>query len=112
MKALLLLALATSAHGACLKHDRWTGYDKNLHLTAGSFIGAGVTAQTGNALLGAAAGAGVGALKEAYDSRGNGTCSVQDFAVTALGAAFGAYGSKWLLTHQAGKTSLTYSTEF
>lgn len=108
----LLLVLATSANAKCLTNDRWVGYDKVQHVTVGLFIGAGVTAQTGDPLKGFAAGTAVGALKELADARGSGTCSLQDFAVTAIGAAAGAYGSAWILSHSQGKTSLTYRSTF
>jgi len=86
--ALLLLLIATGAHA-----DSWTGQDKTLHFAAGAAIGAAVTIATGDERMGMLAGAGVGLVKEIYDSRHRDrhTPSTKDFAVTALGAVVGSY---------------------
>jgi uncharacterized protein YfiM (DUF2279 family) len=90
MKRLLAISalLASSAHA-----DTWTGPDKTLHFVGGAAIGASVTLYTGNPRDGLLAGVGVGLAKEVYDSRhkDSHTPSAKDFAVTALGAAVGAY---------------------
>lgn len=113
MKTLLLaLVLATSANAKCITNDRWTGPDKNLHLAAGLFAGAGAMAQTQDPFKGFLFGTAVGALKEVVDSRGSGTCSLQDFAATAVGAAVGAYGGSWLIGYSAGRAFINYNAEF
>lgn len=93
------LVIATPlTHAKCIGNDAWRGPDKTKHFAVGVAMGsAGVLAfnEPHKAFLFAA---GVGLAKEAYDSRGRGTCSLQDFAVTALGAAAGAYGTAWIVT--------------
>jgi uncharacterized protein YfiM (DUF2279 family) len=90
MKRLLAISalLASSAHA-----DSWTGQDKTLHFVGGAAIGASVTIATGNERMGMLAGAGVGLVKEIYDSRHRDrhTPSGKDFAVTVLGAVVGSY---------------------
>lgn len=46
------------------------------------------------------AGAAAGAAKELLDSTGSGQCSLQDLAVTLLGAAIGAAGSHVIVSPQ------------
>lgn len=115
MKKLLIVAAVALSFGAqakCLTRDKWTGADKNLHLAAGVFIGSGVSVQFRDPLKGFAAGVAIGALKELSDSSGGGTCSLQDFAVTAIGAAIGAYGSAWMIAPTRGGVTVSYSTTF
>lgn len=116
MKKLLIFAAVALSFGAqakCLTRDKWSGTDKNMHFVAGAFAGAGATAQFRDPLKGFAAGAAIGALKELSDSRGGGrTCSLQDFAVTAIGAAVGAYGSAWMIAPTRGGVNVSYSTTF
>lgn len=99
----LLLAVAAACligpvSAGCITNDSWRGPDKTHHFAVGVAMGsAGVLVfkDPNRAFL---AGALVGALKEAYDAQGHGTCSFQDLAVTALGAAAGAYGTAWIVT--------------
>lgn len=115
MKKLLIVAAISLSFGAqskCLTRDKWSGTDKNMHFVAGAFAGAGATAQFRDPLKGFAAGVAIGALKELSDSRGGGTCSLQDFAVTAIGAAVGAYGGAWLIAPTRGGMTVSYSTTF
>jgi putative lipoprotein len=101
MRTSVILAAAIvcgSAHAKCISNDAWTGPDKTKHFAVGVALGsAGVLAfnEPHKAFL---VGAGIGLAKELYDRRGGGTCSAQDFAVTALGAAAGAYGTAWIVT--------------
>lgn len=103
MKPALALAVAAAcllgnAQARCITNDSWTGPDKAKHFAVGAALGsAGVLAfnKPRQAFIFAAS---VGLAKELYDSRGNGTCSAQDFAMTALGAAAGAYGTAWIVT--------------
>ena len=95
----LALSVAVSAAGAkCIANDAWTGPDKVKHFGAGAAAGAAGTLVFKDARKGLLLGVAVGAAKEVYDTRGHGTCSLQDFAVTALGAAAGAYGTAWIVT--------------
>jgi uncharacterized protein YfiM (DUF2279 family) len=94
----LMLATSGIASARCITNDSWTGVDKNKHLAVGAAIGSVATLvfkDADNAFL---TGVAVGLAKEIYDSRGHGTCSAQDFAVTALGAAAGAYGTAWIIS--------------
>ena len=92
-KILITVLLATALPAmACTGRDAWRGPDKNKHFVVGVALGSGGTLVFKDAHKGFLLGTTVGALKEVYDSRGHGTCSFQDFAVTALGAAAGAYG--------------------
>lgn len=102
MKKFLIAAsivLSTSAFaGACTTHDAWTGPDKNRHFVAGAAIGSVTTLVFKEPKYGFIAGTLAGAFIEIRDARGAGVCSYQDFAVTALGAAAGAYGTAWIIT--------------
>jgi len=66
--------------------------DKRKHLIAGIGIGVTVTWGTNKPEYGFGAGCAAGALKEAYDSQGNGTVELADFGYTCLGAG----GASWL----------------
>ena len=83
---------------ACTTNDAWTGQDKTKHFIVGAAIASSGTLVFKNPNYGFIAGVGIGLAKEIYDTRGHGTCSFQDFAVTALGAAAGAYGTAWIIT--------------
>ncbi len=109
--ALALSLLTVHESRACTARDSWAGHDKTMHLAAGAAIGAGVTLYSRDPLIGTLAGTGVGLLKELRDSRGHGHCSLQDAVVTALGAAAGAYGTRWALSRSGGTTWLTYRIE-
>lgn len=93
----VLLAICIPV-SACTTRDSWTGMDKNKHLVGGVILGSAGTLVFKSPEKGLLFGAAVGLAKEAYDSRGHGTCSLQDFTVTALGAAAGAYGTAWIVT--------------
>jgi uncharacterized protein YfiM (DUF2279 family) len=105
---ILALVLVTSAHA-----DEWTGADKSKHFMAGAAVAGSVTAITGKPWQGFAAGAIVGALKEASDWRSAGhTVSGKDFAVTALGAAAAAYTGGLIITYRQGHTGVAIQREF
>ena len=95
---LLFLCLSSVSFGQCTSHDSWTGQDKAKHLAVGAVIGAAGTLVFKKPEYGFLAGTVAGLGKELYDRKGHGTCSAQDFAVTALGAAAGAYGTAWIVT--------------
>ncbi|MCE2910223.1 MAG: hypothetical protein LW712_15500 [Burkholderiaceae bacterium] len=122
MRARLTMALAAAlaldaapVAAACTARDAWRGPDKAMHFAAGAGIAAAVTLQQRNAWAGFAAGVAAGALKEVYDRDRpeRHTCSVQDFAVTAAGAAAGAYGARWALAvGPRGQVAAFYRTQF
>ena len=85
-----LLTAGPALAAPCTAKDAWTGRDKALHLKAGLAIGAAGTLVFDSPRTGMLLGVGAGLAKEVYDRRGGGTCSLQDFAVTAVGAAAGA----------------------
>ena len=96
--AVAAACLLGTAQARCIANDKWLGPDKVKHFAVGVAIGSAgvfVFKKPRDAFI---AGALVGAAKEVYDARGRGTCSAQDFAVTALGAAAGAYGTAWVIT--------------
>lgn len=98
-----MLGGLSAAAMACTSKDAWTGRDKRVHFGIGAAIGAAGTLATENPHIGFALGAAAGAAKELRDRRGHGTCSFQDFAATALGAAAGSYGAAWIiLPHNKG----------
>ncbi len=116
MKQLAAIALAFvfgTAQAKCLTHDSWTGPDKVKHLAAGFAIGSAGTLVFKDAGTGFLIGAAAGVLIETQ-----GVCSLQDAAVTALGAAAGAYGTAWLVLptlDKAGKPDglqVVYSKAF
>lgn len=112
--ALLLLGIFTAAPAAakCMTRDAWRGDDKTDHAVSGATIAMAATLHTGSAWEGFLWGVGVGALKEAIDSTGMGTCSVQDFAVTAIGAGVGAGGGRLLLSLRRDSVAITYRSTF
>lgn len=103
---------ALDAFAGCITSDRWRGQDKALHFMGGAAIATAVTVHTRDPWTGFYAGVAAGAAKELLDSRGSGTCSLQDFAVTAAGAALGASTGNWILMRSQGRTTLAYVTEF
>lgn len=104
--------IAAPAEARCTTSDRWSGPDKLDHLAAGATIAIAVTLQTGSRWTGFAAGAAVGAAKELLDAGAGGTCSLQDFAVTAAAAAVGAQLGGWMFTYRAGRVGVAWSTGF
>lgn len=92
------LLIAGTVNAACITNDAWTGPDKNRHFVAGAAIGSVTTLVFKEPKYGFIAGTLAGAFIEIRDARGAGVCSYQDFAVTALGAAAGAYGTAWIVT--------------
>ena len=103
----LLLAFAcVSAHA-----DSWTGYDKKLHLGAGLVISGFITLHTKDPTTGFYAGVIAGGVKELVDATGVGEPSFKDFAVTALGAAIGAYTGGLIVSRVQGTTVIAYSTK-
>lgn len=98
LSAVAAACLIGPASAGCITNDSWRGPDKVGHFAVGVAVGSAGTLifkSPRNAFL---AGLAVGALKEAYDTRSGGTCTLQDFAMTALGAAAGAYGTAWVIT--------------
>lgn len=111
--ALALAVLAGHSHARCIANDAWTGRDKDMHLKAGLAIGAGVTLITRDPRYGFWAGTAAGALAELKDARTPGhVCSLQDFAVTAAGAAAGAYGVGWFLVPQKHGVQVAFAKTF
>ena len=114
LAALSLMAFAfAAAAGPCTTHDKWTGPDKAKHFAAGAVIGSATTLVFKDANIGFAVGAGVGLLKELKDRRSPAhSCSAQDFVVTSLGAAVGAYGTGWIIAPQRGGAMVGYVGKF
>ena len=95
----LTIALAaTAASAGCTASDSWKGPDKTKHAITGAVVGSVGTLVFKDAKNGFLAGVAVAAAKEAYDATGKGTCSFQDFAVTAGAAYAAAYGTAWIIT--------------
>lgn len=90
--------------------DNWTGPDKVDHALGGAFIGATVTAATGQAWKGCAAATAVGLAKEIADAqnRAKHTPSFKDFAVTAAAGCLAAKGTSLLV----GPGVIVYRKEF
>ena len=107
---LALTLLATSAQA----QDKWIARDKFAHLVVGTAIGGAGTFVFDDARVGFALGCGVGVLKELNDKRHPdiNTASWKDAAVTCLGAGLGAGGMRWMLTRQAGVTTVSYAVGF
>lgn len=87
----------------CTVSDAWKGPDKTKHIIVGSTIGAGTTLVTKEPLYGVVTTVVVAGLKEAYDRRGYGTCSLQDFVVTIAAGTAAAYGVNWFIVPRMGK---------
>lgn len=106
------LAAPLPAEAGCTTRDAWRGPDKEQHAGAGFFIGLAATFQTRDPWAGPALAAAVGAAKEAIDTKTGGTCSLQDFAVTAAAGLIGAQLGGLAIVHLQGKTLITYRTSF
>ena len=109
--AALIAGLAIPA-SACTARDSWRGPDKTQHAAIGAGISWIGTLHTGSPWQGFAWGVAAGAVKEALDATGAGTCSLQDFAVTALGAGVGAALGGVYVYHYRGTTVVAWSTRF
>lgn len=98
--SIALAACAASASAVpCTSVDKWTGQDKTKHFAVGVAAGSMGTLAFNDPHKAFAFGVALSAAKEVYDRRSPAhTCSFQDFAVTALGAAAGAYGTAWIVT--------------
>lgn len=109
----LALLLPFAAHAGCRSNDSWHGQDKVFHLGMGTAVATAMTVQTRDPWKGFAWGVGVGAAKEVFDLK-VGQCTLQDFAVTAVGAGIGAMTGKWALRLDPdGKgAAVVYRTEF
>lgn len=110
--ACVLLLTAWDAQAGCTRRDSWKGPDKRDHALIGAAISGAATLHTGDPWQGFLWGVGIGLLKEAADSGGLGTCSLQDFAVTAAGAAIGAGGGRLMLQLNRDGGGLLYVTRF
>lgn len=108
----LLCALCLDASAGCRANDRWHGDDKAQHLMAGAGIAWFATLHTADPWKGFAWGAGVGLAKEMVDAAGLGDCSLQDFAVTAIGAGIAAYTGGLVVTRVQGRTLVAYARNF
>jgi len=99
------LLLATSAMaGRCRANDSWHGEDKQMHFGMGMAISGITTLHTADPWRGFRYGVYAGAGKELLDAVGLGDCSAQDFAVTVLGSAIGAYTGGLIVTRVQGRT--------
>ena len=109
---LCLSVFSLSSFAKCTASDSWRGPDKVAHFYGGAAIGAAVTMATDKPVYGFLAGSSVALAKELIDSKGRGNCSFQDFAVTALGAAAGAYGTAWLILPKKDGVFVGYAKSF
>lgn len=109
--AAVLAAAPVLAAAGCTTRDRWQGSDKDAHAVAGLVIGTAATLHFRSRWAGFATGAAVGVLKELGDTQGS-SCSLQDAAITALGAALGAQLGGFALRYSHGRASLAWSTDF
>lgn len=112
--ALLMAISFPAAAGPCNANDAWTGRDKTLHFAAGAAIGSAGTLAFKDPHKGFLLGTGVGLLKEVYDRQhpDQHQCSLQDFVVTAAGAAAGAYGTAWFIAPRKDGVVLGYVGTF
>lgn len=106
--ALSLALAATAASAGCTASDSWKGPDKTKHAVAGAVVGSVGTLVFKEPKYGFWAGVAVAAAKEAYDASGKGTCSFQDFAVTAGAAYAAAYGTAWIITPKYVGVSVSF----
>lgn len=104
--------VAPAAAAPCIANDAWTGPDKVRHFVAGAAIGSAGTLAFKDPHAGFWLGTAAGLFIEVRDARGAGTCSFQDFAVTAAGAAAGAYGTAWFIAPRKGGVVLGYVGTF
>lgn len=110
--AALLCALCLDASAGCRANDRWRGDDKKMHALAGGGISFIATLHTADPWQGFLWGASAGLAKEAIDATGQGDCSLQDFAVTAIAAGVAAYTGGLVVTRVQGRTLVAYTTSF
>ncbi len=97
----------------CTVHDTWRGQDKVKHVLVGAAIGSAGTMLFDRPAAGVALGAGAGLARELFDlAHPPSTCSFQDFAATALGAALGAYGTAWVVLPRRHSLAVGYSRRF
>lgn len=106
------LLSAASVQARCITNDRWTGPDKVQHLAIGAGISWVGTLHTKDPMKGFYWGAAAGIAKELLDADGSGTCSLQDAAVTVVGAAIGAYTGGLVVTYLKGRVTVAYATSF
>lgn len=92
------LGVASASNGKCISNDAWIGADKNKHMVAGAVVGSMATLVFKDKWAGVATGVAVALAKELHDVKGKGTCSFQDFAVTALAATAASYGTIYIIT--------------
>lgn len=123
-KLVLAVALAACALSAqafrvengqfygCKLNDTWSGPDKTKHIAVGAGVGAAVTYASKEPLYGVAATVILAASKEAWDRRGHGTCSYQDFAVTVAAGAAASYGVRWFILPRKDGVTVTYNMRF
>lgn len=96
----------------CKLNDAWKGPDKTKHVLAGAAVGSSVTLMTERPEYGVLATAVIAAGKEAWDRRGHGTCSFQDFSVTLGAGIASSYGVKWLVLPVKNGVVVSYSIKF
>lgn len=97
----------------CIGTDSWRGADKVDHAAVGFTIGMMGSLATESRWAGFAMGVVAGAAKELNDRRTRtGQCSLQDFAITAAGAAAGAWGSGFLLVPKRNGVTVAYVRGF
>lgn len=109
----LVLAVSSSAHAVnCTTHDLWTGDDKNLHFAAGVVIAAAGSVYYDDPRKGFYLGTATGVAKEVYDAFDARECSLQDLAVTAAGAAAGAWLGHIYITRIRGRSVVGYVGQF
>ena len=105
----LLVVCCSPTQAKCIANDRWRGHDKQLHAGFGAAAGTVGTLYFNDPWKGALTGVAVGAAKEMIDLSGAGTCSFQDFAVTAAGSFVGAYAlGRWGVNIRANEARITY----
>ncbi len=110
--SLIAAVACSSCSDACTMHDVWIGDDKNLHFASGVAMSLAATAYTGDPTTGFYLGAAAGAAKEIYDAFDARKCSLQDFVLSAAGAAAGAYLGHLYITRVRGGTVVGYAASF
>lgn len=111
-KMALILLFPFCVQAKCVANDKWNTPDKVEHFAAGMLISGYTGAHTESPMKGFLWGAGFGLAKEALDSTGLGTCSLQDFLATTAGAAFGAAGVKWFILPAQKGVVVGFAGEF
>lgn len=107
-----MVFMCAPAHSKCRANDHWRGDDKKMHALGGGGISFIATLHTADPWQGFLWGAGAGLAKEAIDATGQGDCSFQDFAVTAIAAGVSAYTGGLVVTRVQGRTLVAYATNF